>query len=74
MASLDTAIYVYTFPELRSRCKPLRKHGAGVTHIDLTTDSKYMLSNSLDYELLYWEIDAGKLYVKGADKLRNERW
>jgi microtubule-associated protein-like 6 len=54
-----------------------------VTHIDWSLDSKYLHSNCGSYELLYWDIDSGKEFVKGTtslryfidyNKIRDEKW
>ena len=38
-------------------------HTSFITHIDWSTDSNYLRSNSGDYELLYWEVPACKQYT-----------
>lgn len=49
-------------------------HSSFVTHIDWTTDSNYLRSNSGDYELLYWEIPACKQYIEVSEAVLYSRY
>jgi WD40 repeat protein len=38
----------------------LNGHTSSVTHLTFSRDSKYLQSNSRDYEILFWDTEAGK--------------
>lgn len=74
--SHDNSIYVYQFPEMKPKCKPLRKHASYITHIDFSMDGKYLHSNCGNYELLYWDLGSSNLgkTINGVSLLRDEKW
>ncbi|MGH0147181.1 UNVERIFIED_CONTAM: hypothetical protein FKN15_010285 [Acipenser sinensis] len=53
--------------------KVIEGHSSFVTHLDWSKDSKYMVSNSGDYEILYWNSSNCK-QVTNADTVRNLEW
>ncbi|KRX05725.1 WD40-repeat-containing domain [Pseudocohnilembus persalinus] len=75
--SHDNAIYLYSHPEMKAKCKPLRKHSSYITHLDFSVSGKYLHSNCGAYELLYWDVGnekTGKQITNGATELRDEKW
>ncbi|KAG7217585.1 hypothetical protein INR49_021271 [Caranx melampygus] len=48
-------------------------HSSFVTHLDWSTDSQYLVTNSGDYEILFWEASSGK-HVTNMDTVRNLEW
>jgi microtubule-associated protein-like 6 len=74
----DNAIYILSFPELKTKCKPLRKHSSYVTHIDFSVNGTLLHSNCGAYELLYWDLNTGKQITQSAFNLtanyRDEKW
>ncbi|XP_067939247.1 echinoderm microtubule-associated protein-like 2 isoform X2 [Watersipora subatra] len=69
--SRDNNIYVYRLDgetmKLTGKCQG---HTSFITHIDWSTDSGFIRSNSGDYELLYWEASSGKQFTDG-EKIRD---
>lgn len=55
----DTNIYVLNFPSMKRKCL-LKASTASVTHIDWSLDSNSLHSNDRSYEILYYNIEAGK--------------
>ena len=75
-ASRDNFIYVYevsedglTYTKL-GRCSG---HSSFLTHIDWSAESKYLMSNSGDYEILYWEANACK-QLTNIQTIREIEW
>lgn len=60
IGSHDNSIYIYTFPEMKSKFKPLRKHSSYITHLDYSVDGNYLHSNCGAYELLFWDVSTEK--------------
>eukprot|EP01051_Picozoa_sp_SAG22_P010453 SAG22_NODE_943_length_6400_cov_3.214093_5_plen_256_part_00 len=88
-ASHDNYIYVYDLGgaidgdggdgedgeasgKLHSVC---RGHSSYVTHIDWSADSSMLMSNSGDYELLYWTLSAdGTRWERSTPTVRDVEW
>lgn len=60
VGSHDNAIYIYSVNDMKSKCKPLRKHSSYITHIDFNLEGTILHSNCGAYELLFWDITSGK--------------
>ncbi|PWA19467.1 hypothetical protein CCH79_00019053, partial [Gambusia affinis] len=71
VASHDNFVYIYAVSE--SGKKYSRGHSSFVTHLDWSADSQYLVTNSGDYEILYWEASSGK-HVTNMDTVRNLDW
>jgi microtubule-associated protein-like 6 len=48
-------------------------HSSYVTHLDWSEDSRYLQTNSGDYELLFWEMP-GCEQIKFPTALKDTRW
>lgn len=42
------------------KMRPLKKHSSYITHIDFSVDGGALHSNCGAYELLFWDMNAGK--------------
>ncbi|XP_058860865.1 echinoderm microtubule-associated protein-like 2 isoform X2 [Acipenser ruthenus] len=76
VGSHDNFIYVYAVTENGKKYSRVGKctgHSSFVTHLDWSKDSKYIVSNSGDYEILYWNSSNCK-QVTNADTVRNLEW
>ncbi|KAI9142861.1 WD40-repeat-containing domain protein [Paraphysoderma sedebokerense] len=67
-----TQILVYDCKEY-DVLKELNGHSGEVLHLDWSKDSKYLMSNSNDYEVLFWEVDSGKQQSKPSE-LKDVEW
>ncbi|XP_062872674.1 echinoderm microtubule-associated protein-like 2 isoform X2 [Trichomycterus rosablanca] len=76
VGSHDNFVYIYAVTEngrKYSRISKCTGHSSFVTHLDWSTNSQYLVTNSGDYEILYWEASTGK-HITSADVVRNLEW
>ena len=62
ISSLDGSIYVYNAVDFaaRSRC---RGHVGKVVNVDYSHDGQFMMTNSLNGELLFWDVEKGDVQL-----------
>ena len=58
MAAHDGALYFYNSQNFAAKAK-CRGHTGEATHIDFSQDSQFIMSNSSQGELLFWDADKG---------------
>ncbi|KAM8853183.1 echinoderm microtubule-associated protein-like 2 isoform 1-T1 [Synchiropus picturatus] len=76
VASHDNFVYIYAVSESGRKYSRVGKcsgHSSFVTHLDWSTDGQYLVTNSGDYEILFWEAATAK-HVTNMDLLRNMEW
>ncbi|XP_058655298.1 echinoderm microtubule-associated protein-like 2 isoform X3 [Onychostoma macrolepis] len=76
VASHDNFVYIYSVTENGRKYNRVGKctgHSSFVTHLDWSTDSQFIVTNSGDYEILFWEASSGK-HITSADAVRNLDW
>ncbi|XP_053575930.1 echinoderm microtubule-associated protein-like 3 isoform X2 [Bombina bombina] len=49
-------------------------HSSFITHFDWSRDGKYIMSNSGDYEILYWDIAGGCKLLRNRYESRDREW
>eukprot|EP00762_Andalucia_godoyi_P001530 ANDGO_00237.mRNA.1 77 kDa echinoderm microtubule-associated protein len=68
----DGFIRVYnTNGGLKCKCSG---HHSTITHIDWSADDAILQSNSLDYELLFWDINNGGAQIKSPSSIKDTKW
>ncbi|KAE8584883.1 hypothetical protein XENTR_v10021146 [Xenopus tropicalis] len=76
VGSHDNFIYLYEVAEEGREYRRVGKctgHSSFVTHLDWASDSSSFMTNSGDYEILYWDPDSCKQIVS-AENVRNIDW
>ncbi|XP_072547989.1 echinoderm microtubule-associated protein-like 2 isoform X2 [Salminus brasiliensis] len=76
VGSHDNFVYIYSVTENGRKYSRIGKctgHSSFVTHLDWSTNSQYIVTNSGDYEILFWEASSGK-HITSADVVRNLEW
>ncbi|XP_019716941.1 echinoderm microtubule-associated protein-like 2 isoform X1 [Hippocampus comes] len=76
VSSHDNFVYIYGVTENGRKYNRMGKctgHSSFVTHVDWSSDSRYLVTNSGDYEILFWEAPTGK-HVTNMDAVRNLTW
>ena len=73
VASYDFFIDIYDVKNKFKRAGICKGHSAPVTHIDWSADSKYLQSNSQDFELFFWEVPTCEM-IEFAAALKDTQW
>lgn len=76
LASRDNCLYVYSTVEggrKYSRIGKCSGHSSAVLHVDWSSDSQYLRSNSMDYEVLFWTAHNCRQVVN-ASAMRDVSW
>ncbi|XP_068089101.1 echinoderm microtubule-associated protein-like 4 isoform X6 [Hyperolius riggenbachi] len=77
VGSHDNFIYLYNVSEngrKYSRYGKCTGHSSYITHLDWSPDNKYIMSNSGDYEILYWDIPGGCKYIRNRSDCKDIDW
>ena len=72
VSSHDNNIYVFDRKSY-TRTAVLSGHSSYITHIDFSSDGKYLQSNCGAYELLFWDVARGR-QITSASSLRDTKW
>ncbi|XP_034361166.1 echinoderm microtubule-associated protein-like 2 isoform X1 [Arvicanthis niloticus] len=76
VGSHDNLVYVYTVDQGGRKVSRLGKcsgHSSFITHLDWAQDSTCFVTNSGDYEILYWDPATCK-QITSTDTVRNVEW
>ncbi|KAB0398557.1 hypothetical protein E2I00_009908, partial [Balaenoptera physalus] len=76
VGSHDNLVYLYTVDQGGRKVSRLGKcsgHSSFITHLDWARDSSCFVTNSGDYEILYWDPATCK-QITTADAVRNVEW
>uniref|UniRef100_A0AAY4DP26 Echinoderm microtubule-associated protein-like 4 n=1 Tax=Denticeps clupeoides TaxID=299321 RepID=A0AAY4DP26_9TELE len=77
VGSHDNFIYLYTVSEKGrkySRYGKCSGHSSYITHLDWSPDNKFIMSNSGDYEILYWDIPNGCKLIRNRSECKDIDW
>ncbi|XP_020856879.1 echinoderm microtubule-associated protein-like 4 isoform X2 [Phascolarctos cinereus] len=77
VGSHDNFIYLYVVSESGrkySRYGKCAGHSSYITHLDWSPDNKYIMSNSGDYEILYWDIPSGCKLIRNRSDCKDIDW
>ncbi|XP_069116291.1 echinoderm microtubule-associated protein-like 2 isoform X5 [Argopecten irradians] len=76
LGSRDNYVYIYEVLDDGQRYNRIGRcqgHSSFITHIDWSVDGQNLVSNSGDYEVLYWAVPSCK-QVTSASSLRDVEW
>ncbi|ETE66193.1 Echinoderm microtubule-associated protein-like 1, partial [Ophiophagus hannah] len=76
IGSHDNCIYIYSVSDNGRKYSRIGKcsgHSSFITHLDWSANSQYLVSNSGDYEILYWVPSACKQVVS-VETTRDIEW
>ncbi|KAM6916570.1 echinoderm microtubule-associated protein-like 4 [Xenentodon cancila] len=77
VGSHDNFIYLYTVSERGrkySRCGKCTGHSSYITHLDWSPDNNFIMSNSGDYEILYWDVPNGCKLIRNRSECKDIDW
>ncbi|XP_063048364.1 echinoderm microtubule-associated protein-like 4 isoform X2 [Engraulis encrasicolus] len=77
VGSHDNFIYLYTVSDngrKYSRYGKCTGHSSYITHLDWSPDNRFIMSNSGDYEILYWDIPNGCSYIRNRSECKDIDW
>ncbi|XP_008433154.1 echinoderm microtubule-associated protein-like 3 isoform X1 [Poecilia reticulata] len=77
VGSHDNFIYIYSVTESGRRYSRFGRcngHSSFITHLDWSKDSCYIVSNSGDYEILYWDIAGGCKLLRNRFESKDREW
>ncbi|XP_072887663.1 echinoderm microtubule-associated protein-like 3, partial [Hemitrygon akajei] len=77
VGSHDNYIYLHTVSESGrkyTRYGRCTGHSSFITHLDWSLDSRFIMSNSGDYEILYWDIAAGCKLIRNRYECKDLEW
>uniref|UniRef100_A0AAR2M3U0 HELP domain-containing protein n=1 Tax=Pygocentrus nattereri TaxID=42514 RepID=A0AAR2M3U0_PYGNA len=77
VGSHDNFIYIYSVTEGGRRYTRFGKctgHSSFITHLDWSKDGKYIMSNSGDYEILYWDVTGGCKLLRNRYESKDREW
>uniref|UniRef100_A0A4W4GVX3 HELP domain-containing protein n=1 Tax=Electrophorus electricus TaxID=8005 RepID=A0A4W4GVX3_ELEEL len=77
VGSHDNFIYIYSVMEGGRRYTRFGKctgHSSFITHLDWSKDGKYIMSNSGDYEILYWDVAGGCKLLRNRFESKDREW
>uniref|UniRef100_A0A4W5Q706 Echinoderm microtubule-associated protein-like 4 n=1 Tax=Hucho hucho TaxID=62062 RepID=A0A4W5Q706_9TELE len=77
VGSHDNFIYLYIVSDKGRKYTRYGKcigHSSYITHLDWSPDNKFIMSNSGDYEILYWDIPNGCKYIRNRSECKDIDW
>ncbi|XP_068779726.1 echinoderm microtubule-associated protein-like 3 isoform X2 [Struthio camelus] len=77
VGSHDNVIYIYGVGESGrkySRFGRCAGHSSFITHLDWSKDGRFIMSNSGDYEILYWDVAGGCKLLRNRFESRDREW
>ncbi|XP_048358792.1 echinoderm microtubule-associated protein-like 4 isoform X4 [Sphaerodactylus townsendi] len=77
VGSHDNFIYLYTVTDngrKYSRYGKCTGHSSYITHLDWSPENKFIMSNSGDYEILYWNIPDGCKLIRNRSDCKDVDW
>ncbi|KAL8184246.1 UNVERIFIED_CONTAM: Echinoderm microtubule-associated protein-like 3 [Gekko kuhli] len=77
IGSHDNFIYIYSVEESEHKYTRFGRctgHSSFITHLDWSKDGKFIMSNSGDYEILYWDVAGGCKLLRNRFENKDREW
>uniref|UniRef100_A0A8D3CTY1 EMAP like 4 n=1 Tax=Scophthalmus maximus TaxID=52904 RepID=A0A8D3CTY1_SCOMX len=77
VGSHDNFIYLYTVSDRGrkySRYGKCSGHSSYITHLDWSPDNNFIMSNSGDYEILYWDVPNSCKLIRNRSECKDIDW
>ncbi|XP_053133647.1 echinoderm microtubule-associated protein-like 3 isoform X2 [Hemicordylus capensis] len=76
IGSHDNFIYIYSVESEHkyTRFGRCTGHSSFITHLDWSKDGKFIMSNSGDYEILYWDVAGGCRLQRNRFESKDREW
>ncbi|XP_074128526.1 echinoderm microtubule-associated protein-like 3 isoform X2 [Sminthopsis crassicaudata] len=77
IGSHDNMIYIYSVSGDGAKCGRFGRcvgHSSFITHLDWSKDGSFIMSNSGDYEILYWDVLGGCKLLRNRYESRDREW
>ncbi|XP_049748196.1 echinoderm microtubule-associated protein-like 3 isoform X2 [Elephas maximus indicus] len=77
IGSHDNMIYIYSVSSDGAKSSRFGRcvgHSSFITHLDWSKDGNFIMSNSGDYEILYWDVAAGCKLLRNRYESRDREW
>ncbi|XP_012633680.1 echinoderm microtubule-associated protein-like 3 isoform X1 [Microcebus murinus] len=77
IGSHDNMIYIYSVSSDGAKSSRFGRcvgHSSFITHLDWSKDGNFIMSNSGDYEILYWDVAGGCKQLKNRYESRDREW
>ncbi|XP_059574400.1 echinoderm microtubule-associated protein-like 3 [Alligator mississippiensis] len=77
IGSHDNFIYIYSVGDGARKYSRLGRctgHSSFITHLDWSKDGKFIMSNSGDYEILYWDVAGSCKLLRNRFESRDREW
>ncbi|XP_043828511.1 echinoderm microtubule-associated protein-like 3 isoform X3 [Dromiciops gliroides] len=77
IGSHDNMIYIYGVSIDGAKCSRVGRcvgHSSFITHLDWSKDGNFIMSNSGDYEILYWDVAGGCKLLRNRYESRDREW
>ncbi|KAM6160653.1 echinoderm microtubule-associated protein-like 3 isoform 1-T1 [Erethizon dorsatum] len=77
IGSHDNTIYIYSVSSDGAKSSRFGRcvgHSSFITHLDWSKDGNFIMSNSGDYEILYWDVAGGCKLLRNRYESRDREW
>ncbi|KAL1787890.1 echinoderm microtubule-associated protein-like 3 isoform X2 [Sigmodon hispidus] len=77
IGSHDNMIYIYSVSSCGTKSSRFGRcmgHSSFITHLDWSKDGNFIMSNSGDYEILYWDVAGGCKLLRNRYESRDREW
>ncbi|XP_044895381.1 echinoderm microtubule-associated protein-like 3 isoform X3 [Felis catus] len=77
IGSHDNMIYIYSVSSEGAKSSRFGRcvgHSSFITHLDWSKDGNFIMSNSGDYEILYWDVAGGCKLLRNRYESRDREW